>query len=116
MQIIRHLPETRYSEAVIVNGLIFISGQVPTNPEADIKAQTQDVLAQVDATLASLNSSKSKLIDATVYLSHLDADYAAFNQIWDEWLPTGEAPARACVEAKLANPNWKVEIKLIAVQ
>lgn len=116
MQITRHLPETRYSEAVIANGLIFLSGQVPSNPEADIQAQTKDVLAQIDATLASLNTSKLKLIDATVYLSHLEADYAEFNQIWDAWLPTGEAPARACVEAKLANPLWKVEIKLIVAQ
>jgi enamine deaminase RidA (YjgF/YER057c/UK114 family) len=112
----RYLPETRYSEAVTFNDLIFLSGQVPTNPEADIQAQTQDVLAQIDTTLAALNTSKAKLIDATVYLRNLDADYTGFNQVWDAWLPTGQAPARACVEAKLANPNWKVEIKLIVAQ
>ena len=116
MSITRYLPETRYSEAVTFNGLIFLSGQVPTNPDADIQAQTQDVLSQIDATLLALSSNKSKLLDATVYLSNLDVDYAAFNQIWDAWLPTGQAPARACVEAKLANPKWKVEIKLIVAQ
>ncbi len=115
MSIQRHITDQRLSEAVIVNGLIFLAGQVPTNEEADALAQTENILAQVDALLATLGSDKSKIVDATIYLTDL-ADYAALNQAWDAWVPAGHAPARACVEARLANPNWKVEIKLVAAQ
>lgn len=115
MSIQRQITDQRLSEAVIVNGLIFLAGQVPTNEEADALAQTENILAQVDALLATLGSDKSKIVDATIYLTDL-ADYAALNQAWDAWVPAGHAPARACVEARLANPNWKVEIKLVAAQ
>lgn len=112
MAITRIDPATRYSEAVIVNGLVFMSGMVP-NIDGDIKVQTQDVLQQIDTLLTRIGSDKSKLVDATIYLSSL-ADYAGMNEIWDAWLLEGCAPARATVEAKLANANWKVEIKMIA--
>ncbi|MBP6344479.1 RidA family protein [Neisseriaceae bacterium CLB008] len=115
MSIQRHITDQRLSEAVVVNGLIFLAGQVPTNEDADAQAQTENILAQVDALLASLGSDKSKIVDATIYITDL-ADYAAMNLAWDAWVPTGHAPARACVEARLANPNWKVEIKLVAAQ
>ncbi|MBP6117011.1 MAG: RidA family protein [Neisseriaceae bacterium] len=115
MSIQRHITDQRLSEAVVVNGLIFLAGQVPTNEAADAQAQTENILAQVDTLLASLGSDKSKVVDATIYLTDL-ADYAAMNRAWDAWVPSGHAPARACVEARLANPNWKVEIKLVAAQ
>lgn len=115
MSIQRHITDQRLSEAVVVNGLIFLAGQVPTNEDADAQAQTENILAQVDALLANLGSDKSKIVDATIYITDL-ADYAAMNLAWDAWVPTGHAPARACVEARLANPNWKVEIKLVAAQ
>lgn len=113
MSLYRHLPGDRYSEAVVANGLIFLSGQVPENPNADAEAQTADILAQVDRVLAALGSDKTRLVDATIFLADM-ADYDAMNRAWDAWVPTGQAPARATVEAKLANPAWKVEIKLIA--
>ena len=115
MTIQRILPATRYSEAVIVNGLIFCAGMVPENSAADARQQTEDVLAQVDALLAQCGSDKTKLVDATIYLADM-ADYAAMNQAWDSWVAPGCAPARATVEAKLADPAWKVEIKIVAAQ
>ncbi len=114
MSIKRHLTNHRLSEAVVANGIIFLAGQVPTNPEANAQAQTSNVLAQIDALLAELGSDKSKILEATIYLPNL-ADYDALNMAWDAWVPAGHAPARACVEAKLANPAWKVEIKLTAL-
>lgn len=113
MSIERIDPATRYSEAVIVNGLMFCSGMVPEVASADAREQTRDVLAQIDRLLARVGSDKTKLIDATIYLTSLD-DYAAMNEVWDAWLAPGCAPARATVEAKLAKPEWKVEIKVVA--
>ncbi len=106
---------SRYSEAVIVNGLIFCAGMVPDTPASDIKTQTENVLRQVEALLERCFSDKGKLVDATIFLANL-ADYAAMNQVWDAWLPAGKAPARTTVAAKLADPHWKIEIKIIAAQ
>lgn len=112
MAITRIDPAMRYSEAVVVNGLVFMSGMVP-NVQGDIQTQTRDVLQQIETMLERVGSDKSKLVDATIYLSSLD-DYAGMNSVWDAWLLSDCAPARATVEAKLANADWKVEIKMIA--
>lgn len=113
MSIQRHKPAARYSEAVLVNGLAFLAGQVPENTAADAQGQTTDVLAQIDAVLAEIGTDKTKLVDATVYLADM-ADYAAMNAAWDVWVAPGSAPARATVQALLAKPEWKVEIKVVA--
>lgn len=107
-------PSKRYSEAVIANGLVFLSGMVPDNLDADATAQTANVLAQIDALLTEVGITKSRIVDTTIYLADM-ADYNAMNTAWDEWVEEGQAPARATVEARLANPLWKVEIKVTAV-
>jgi enamine deaminase RidA (YjgF/YER057c/UK114 family) len=106
-------PGKRYSEAVIANGLVFLSGMVPDNLDADATAQTANVLAQIDTLLAELGMTKSRIVDATIYLADM-ADYNAMNTAWDLWVEEDQAPARATVEARLANPEWKVEIKVTA--
>jgi enamine deaminase RidA (YjgF/YER057c/UK114 family) len=115
MAIQRILPAARYSEAVIVNGLIFCAGMVPETDSQDARLQTEDVLAQLDRLLAQCGSDKSKLVDATIYLADM-ADYAAMNLVWDNWVVPGQAPARATVQARLAHPQWKIEIKIVATQ
>ena len=115
MTIQRILPAARYSEAVIVNGLIFCAGMVPENSSDDATLQTEGVLGQIDALLAQCGTDKTRLIDATIYLADM-ADYAAMNLAWDNWVAPGCAPARATVEAKLADPAWKIEIKIVAAQ
>lgn len=115
MTIRHHLPAARYSEAVIANGFVFLSGQVPGNPEAGIEAQTADVLAQIDRILAACGSDKAHICEAVIYLPDM-ADYAGMNRAWDAWVTPGKPPARACVQAALADAGWKVEIKLTAVQ
>ena len=112
MTLYRHQPGPRYAEAVVVNGLIFHT-QVPANPDADARAQTANVLEQVEALLQELGSDKTRLVDATIFLADL-ADYDAMNEAWDAWVVAGHTPTRATVQAKLADPRWKVEIKLIA--
>lgn len=105
----------RLSEAVVANGFVFLSGMVPENENADIVAQTQNVLQQIDYWLAQCGSSKSHILEATIFLADMN-DYTGMNAAWDAWVDTQNAPARACVEAKLAKSEWKVEIKISAVQ
>ena len=103
----------RYSEAVVANGLVFLSGMVPENPEADAKAQTENVLAQIDSWLAQCQSDKAHILEATIYLPNMN-DYAAMNEAWDAWVSPGNPPARATVEARLASPDILVEIVVTA--
>ena len=113
MTIQRIDPTVRYSEAVIANGLIFCAGMVPDTDATDISQQTQNVLSQVDALLERCFSDSKKLVDVTIFLADM-ADYAAMNLAWDNWVAPGQAPARATVQAKLADPAWKIEIKIVA--
>ena len=108
-------PEARYSDATIHNGLIYLGGQVPEDASADIRAQTHSVLAQIDALLARCGSDKAHILEATLYLADF-ADYDAMNAVWDSWTAPDRAPARVCVQAKLAHPGWKIEIRLTAAQ
>ena len=106
---------TRYSEAAIFNGVVYLAGQVPNDVTKDIAGQTAEVLAMIDDLLSQAGSSKDNLLSVTIYLSDM-ADYAAMNQVWDGWLNQGFAPPRACVQTALANPLWKVEIVVVAAQ
>lgn len=106
---------TRYSEAAIFNGVVYLAGQVPNDATKDIAGQTVEVLAMIDDLLAQAGSSKDHLLSVTIYLQDM-ADYAAMNKVWDGWLNQGFAPPRACVQAALANPDWKVEIVVVAAQ
>ncbi|QIW15813.1 hypothetical protein A4G20_05455 [Pasteurellaceae bacterium RH1A] len=103
----------RFSEVAIHNGVAYLAGQVPTDPSQNAFEQTQQVLSEIDKWLAKARTDKSKILMATVYLSDM-ADYAQMNQAWDGWVAENQAPPRACVEAKLADPSWKVEIVVTA--
>ena len=112
MQIQRHGSTRRYSDSVVHNGTVYLV-EVPSNLEADITGQTENLLASIERLLAQAGSDKSRLLMATIYLADM-ADYRAMNAVWDAWLPEGSAPARACVQARLANPEFRVEIVLTA--
>lgn len=103
----------RFSEVAIHNGIVYLAGQVPLDETLGTYAQTQQVLSEIDKWLAKANSNKSRILMAQIYLADM-ADYAELNRAWDEWVAEDAAPPRACVEAKLANPNWKVEIVVTA--
>jgi enamine deaminase RidA (YjgF/YER057c/UK114 family) len=94
--------------------LVYLAGQVAEDPKQGITAQVHSVLAQIDRLLAEAGTDKRRILSATIYLPSM-ADYAAMNAVWDAWVPQGETPARATVEARLANPEFKVEIQLVAV-
>jgi len=103
----------RLSEMAIHNGTIYLAGQVADDPSQDIAAQTQQVLAAIDRLLAEAGSDKTKILSTTIYIATM-ADFPAMNAVWDAWVPQGNTPPRATVEAKLAKPEFKVEIQLIA--
>ena len=99
----------RMSDMAVHNGVAYLAGQVASDATKDAQAQTADVLAQVDALLARAGTDKSRILMAQIFLADI-ADFAAMNAAWDAWVASGHCPPRATVEAKLAKPEWKVEI------
>jgi len=104
---------SRMSEASIHNGIVYLAGQVPEDTSLDIEGQTREVLAAIDALLAQAGSVKTRILRAQIFLADI-ADFAGMNRAWDAWVVPGNAPARATVEARLARPEWKVEIVVTA--
>ncbi|ALB55294.1 RidA family protein [Cronobacter universalis] len=112
MTIVRIDPADRWSDAVIHNQTIYYTG-VPENLDGDAYEQTANTLAQIDTLLTAQGSDKSRILDATIFLADGD-DFALMNKAWDEWVVAGCAPVRCTVQARLMNPRYKVEIKIIA--
>ena len=113
--ITRHGMAARYSEASVFNGVIYLAGMVPEGAATDIRGQTQDVLAQIDAHLAAQASDKTRLLRVQIYLSDI-ADIGAMNEVWDAWVAPGHAPPRATVQTALADAAWKIEVVATAAQ
>jgi enamine deaminase RidA (YjgF/YER057c/UK114 family) len=102
------------SDAVIHGNTVYLAGHVAEEPVSpSVYEQTKNVLKQIDETLQQAGTDKSKILKANVWLSDM-ATFAEMNKAWGEWVSKGNAPARATVESKLADPKWKVEIMLIA--
>ena len=112
-KIIRHETSQRMSRAVIHDNTVYFCGQVGKEMVPDVKEQTRGMLEKMDELLKSVGSDREKLLAATVYLKNM-TDFAAMNEVWDNWIPEGHAPARACVEAKMARAEILVEISVIA--
>ena len=94
-------------------GTAYLSGQVAEDARADVSGQTEQILALIDTLLAEAGSDKSKILSATIYLADI-GDFAAMNAVWERWVVAGQTPARATVEAKLARPDLRVEIQVVA--
>ncbi len=115
MPITRHEESAVYSKVTEANGLVFTAGVIPSDLSRDVAGQTADVLAEIDRLLALCGSDKSKVVQATVWLNdirHRDG----MNTSWSAWLGGKNAPARACVEAKLIDPRMLVEISVVAAK
>ncbi|WP_305073630.1 RidA family protein [Propionivibrio sp.] len=112
MSIERHGTTRRYSDVVTHGNTVYLV-EVPDTLSADIAVQTREVLAAVEKRLLQAGSSKSRLLMTTIYLRDM-ADFDGMNAVWDNWVPEGTAPARACVQARLANPEMRVEVVVIA--
>ena len=112
MSIRRIEPGHRMSGAVVHGNTVYLAGQVG-NPGEDVTAQTKTVLAEIDRLLAAAGTDKSKILQATVWLSDMK-DFGEMNAVWDAWVDQDNKPARATGESKLAAPEYLVEIIVIA--
>ncbi len=112
-RIIRTEANRILSQAVEYHGFVFLQGCVAKTLSKDVKGQTEEVLAQIDQLLETHGTDKTRLLSAQIWLKDI-RDREAMNELWSAWLPNGGAPARACVEANMADPRVLVEIMITA--
>ncbi len=112
MSIERQGTTRRYSDIVTHGNTVYLV-EVPDTLSADITVQTREVLDAVDKRLLQAGSSKSRLLMTTIYLRDM-ADFDGMNAVWDNWVPEGSAPVRACVQARLSNPDMRIEVVVTA--
>ena len=105
----------RLSQVAVHGDTVYTAGIVADDPNADVAAQTGQILDKIDGYLKEAGTDKTKIISTTIWLANIK-DFAEMNSVWDQWVPKGNTPPRACVESKLANPALKVEIRVIAAK
>ena len=116
MSIQRHEVGARMSKAVVHGNTVYLAGIVADAAKGkSVTEQTKDILAQIDGLLAKAGTDKSKLLTANIWITDM-ATFAEMNAVWDTWVSAGNTPARATVEAKLAAPDYKVEIMVVAAR
>lgn len=104
----------RMSQAVVHGNTVYLAGQV-NKDVADVTGQTNAILKQIDDLLAKCGSSKNRILSSTIYLADMKT-FPDMNKAWDGWVPALATPGRATVEAKLAAPEYLVEIQVIAAK
>jgi enamine deaminase RidA (YjgF/YER057c/UK114 family) len=115
MTIKRHEPSKILSNMVEANGFVFTAGVVAKDATKDARGQAQQILAEIDRLLKLGSSDKSKVVSATIWVSDIRLRDAV-NEAWVAWTSGENLPARACIEAKLADPRLLVEIQVTAVK
>lgn len=115
MSVSRHEPGSILSLAVEHGDTVYLAGVVAKDLKKDIKGQTAEVLAEIDRLLAKCGSSKSKVLSAQIWVTDI-RNRAPMNEVWTAWVDPKNLPARACVEAKLADPACLVEIMVLAAK
>ena len=104
----------RMSQCVVHGNTVYTAGQVAqSSPGASVAEQTRAILAQIDELLKAAGTDKSRLISANIWLSDIST-FNEMNEVWDAWVVPGQTPCRACVESKLAAPQFTVEIGVVA--
>jgi enamine deaminase RidA (YjgF/YER057c/UK114 family) len=103
----------RLSDMAVYNGVAYLAGQVADDTKQDVTGQTAQVLAAIDALLAEAGTDKTRILMAQVFVANI-AEYDGMNKAWEAWVPAGNAPPRATIEARLAGPDYKVEIVVTA--
>lgn len=112
--ITRHETNARMSRIVVHGGVAYLAGVVPVDRAGDIKAQTTEVINRIDELLASAGTNKNNLLTAQIWLKDITNDFNGMNEIWDAWVPEGQAAARATCQASLMTPDILVEIIVTA--
>ena len=116
MSIQRFETGPRMSQVVVNGNTVYLAGVVANRAAGEsVTKQTQDILNIIDGHLARAGTDKSKLLTATIYITDMRT-FAEMNAVWDAWVSPGNTPARATVEAKLASPDYKVEIMVVAAR
>lgn len=115
MSITRHDPGSILSNAVVHGDTVYLAGVVAKGLDKDVKGQTREVLDEIDRLLAKCGSDKSKVLSATIWVTDI-RNRAPMNEVWTAWVDGKNLPARACVEAALADPKALVEIMVIAAK
>lgn len=102
----------RMSDAVVYNGMVFLSGQVGS-PGKTTKEQTIEALSSIDRLLKEAGTDKSRILSATIWLADM-VDFDIMNEVWEAWVEKGATPARATSQAQLASPLYRIEIIVTA--
>ncbi len=105
----------RMSQAVVHGDTVYLAGQIADDRKGSLEQQTQQVLAKIDALLKEAGTDKSKLLAVNVYLPHI-TDFDAMNGVYDAWIDKANPAVRACIEARLADPDLRIEITAIAAR
>lgn len=112
----RIAPGPRMSGAVVHGDTVYLAGQVSQNAAGkSVTDQTKDILSIIDGLLAQAGTDKSRVLSANIWLTDIST-FAEMNAVWDSWVAPGNTPARATVEAKLAAPQYTVEIMVVAAR
>ena len=112
MEVTRLHSGPRMSQIVIHSNTGYLAGQVGT-PGADVATQTQDCLNAIDTLLKEAGSNKSRLLQVIIWLADM-SDFAEMKAVYDAWIDPENPAARACGEAKLATPEYRVEFIVTA--
>jgi len=113
VSITRHEPGPLLSLAVEHGDTVYLAGIVAKDLKKDVTGQTEEVLAEIDRLLAKCGSHKSKILQATIWVTDIRLR-GAMNEAWTKWVDPKNLPGRACIEAKLADPAALVEIMVTA--
>jgi enamine deaminase RidA (YjgF/YER057c/UK114 family) len=106
----------RMSQVVIHGNTVYLAGVVAHAAKGkSVTEQTKEILATIDSHLTKAGTDKSKLLTANIWITDM-AKFAEMNAVWDAWVSPGNTPARATVEAKLAAPEYHVEIMVQAAR
>jgi enamine deaminase RidA (YjgF/YER057c/UK114 family) len=103
----------RLSDMAVHNGVAYLAGQVADDSTQDITGQTRQILATIDKLLAAAGTDKTRLLMVQIMVANMK-EFDGMNKAWDEWVPAGNAPPRATIEARLASADYKVEIVVTA--
>ena len=114
-QITRLAPGRRFCQVVIHGDTVYVAGQVAPKAVPSVKNQTQQILKEIDRLLKLGGTDKTKVVSATIWVTDI-RNRAPMNEVWTAWVDKSNLPARACVEAKLADPRALVEIMVIAAK
>lgn len=103
----------RLSDMAVYNNVAYLAGQVADDVSQDVTGQTAQVLATIDKLLAEAGTDKSRILMAQIFVANMK-EFDGMNKAWDAWVADGNAPPRATIEARLASPDYKVEIVVTA--